>query len=134
MKLWEQFPLMTIILAFLCFGPSSARAEEEPGLMSPEPFIQSPNTARAFYTREGPGYWFNDLRWIGFDDWPFEFNPEEPGRAFTYAPIVLLLRDPKGKIQPYVGILPYLTLSDGGVEPHLRSPGVMFGVSWSFGK
>jgi hypothetical protein len=132
MKPWKQLPLLTVILAALCFGPSSARAEEAPGLECLESFIQSPNTPRDFFMREGPGYWLNDLRWIGFDDWSFELNAEDAGHAFTYAPIVLLLRDPEGKIQPYVGILPHITMSDGGLDPHLKNPGVMFGLSWSF--
>jgi hypothetical protein len=132
MKLWKLFPWLTIVLASLCFGPSSARAEEEPGLERRGYFIQSPSAARKFYTREGPGYWFNDLRWIGFDEWSFELNAEERGHAFTYAPMVLLLRDPEGKIQPYMGILPYLRMSDGGVDSRWKNPRVMFGLSWSF--
>jgi hypothetical protein len=90
------------------------------------------NTPREVYTRDGLGYWFSDCRWVGFDDWPFGLKAEDSGRPFTYAPVVLLLRYPKWEIQPYVGILPYCAMSDGGIDLRPGDPGVVLGVSLRF--
>jgi hypothetical protein len=129
------FSILTLLATLLCFAPSAARAQEGPGLRSSGWSLTRPEASRKLWTRDGLGYWLNDFKWIGFDDWSFELKAEEAGQAFscTYAPpVVLLLRASKGDIQPYLGILPSLTTSGGGFDLHLDSPGVMLGVAWSF--
>ncbi len=130
----KQLPILTLIATLLCFAPSAARAGEGPGLRSSSWSLERPDTPAELWTRDGFGYWFKDFKWIGFDDWSFELKAEEPGPAFTcaYASPVVLLRVSRGDIQPYLGILPYLTMSGDGFDLHLNSPGVMLGVSWSF--
>jgi hypothetical protein len=134
MKLRKQLAILTLIAALLHFAPSVAHAEEKPGARSPASSLQTLDTPGELWTRDGFGYWLNDFKWIGFDDWSFELKAEEPGRAFTYeyAPVVVLLRVPKGELQPYIGILPYVTMSGGSFDLHLNDPGVMFGLWWRF--
>ena len=132
MKLRKLLPILAFVMTLLSFAPGAARAEEKPGLRSPASFLLDPDTPREFWTRDGLGYWLNGFKWIGFDDWSFELRTEEPSRGLTYAPVVLLLRVPRGDIQPYMGILPYLTMSGGGLDLHVNGPGVMFGLCWSF--
>jgi hypothetical protein len=119
----------------LWFAPSATRAEEGPGLGSSGWSLKLPETPRELWTRDGRGYWLNDFKWIGFDDWSFELEAEEAGQAFSWTytpPVVLLLRASRGDIQPYLGILPSLTMAGAGFDLHLNSPGLMLGVSWSF--
>jgi len=132
MKLRKRLPILALIVTLLYFAPGAVRAEEKPGVRSPESFLQGLDTPREFWTRDGLGCWLNGFKWIGFYDWSFESKTEEPSRSFTYAPVVLLLRPPRGEIQPYMGILSYLTMSGGGLDLRLNGPGVIFGLSWSF--
>jgi hypothetical protein len=132
MKLRQRLHILTLILSLICFAPIAAQADEEPSLKTSGSSLQGKDTPREFYTRDDLGYWFSDFRWVGFDDGPFGLNAEDPGRALTYAPVVLLLRYPRWEIQPFVGILPYFTMSGGGIDLHPGDPGVMLGVSLSF--
>ena len=132
MKLRKRLQVLTMMLSLICFAPFAAQAEEGPNLEISETSLQSTDTPREFYARDGLGYWFSDCRWVGFDDWSLRLNAEDPSRAFTYAPVVLLLRYPKWEIQPYVGMFPSFAMSGGGSDLRPRAPGVVFGVSLSF--
>jgi hypothetical protein len=132
MKMRQGLQILTLILILVCIAPVPAQAEDESGRRTAGSPLQGKNTPREFYARDGLGYWFSDFRWVGFDDWPFDSNAEDPGRAFTYAPVVLLLRYPKWEIQPYVGMFPYFTMSGGGIDLRPGEPGVVVGVSLSF--
>jgi len=132
MNLRKWLQVLTIVLSLICFALIPAQAGEEPSLKSSRSPLQGTDTSREFYTRDGLGCWFSDFRWVGFDDWPFGLNAEDPSRPLTYAPVVLLLRYPKWEIQPYVGIFPYFTMSGGGIDLRPGDPGVVIGVSLSF--
>lgn len=132
MKLRQRLQILTLILSLICFAPFAARCAEQPDLKLSESAPQDTDTSREFYTRDGLGYWFSDCRWVGFDDWSLGLKAEDPSRAFTYAPVVLLLRYPKWEIQPYVGMFPYFAMSGGGIDLRPGEPGIVLGVSLSF--
>jgi hypothetical protein len=136
MKLWKRLPILTLTLiaTSLYVAPGVARAGHESGLKSSSWSLEQTDPPGDLWTRDGLGYWLNDFRWFGYDDWSLELEAVETGGAFDYeyAPVVLLLRVPKGEIRPYIGILPYLTMSRSGLDLHLDSPGVMLGVCLSF--
>jgi hypothetical protein len=124
-----------IIVSLMCFAPAAAPAAEQPGLKTSGSVPQGTDTSDTpedFYTRDDLGYWFSDFRWVGVDDWPLGVDAEDPSRAFTYAPVVLLLRYPKWEIQPYLGIFPYFTMSGGGIDLRPGDPGIVLGVSLFF--
>jgi hypothetical protein len=134
MKFPKQFAILTLILVLSYFAASVAHAEAGPSTGTPGTLLQVADTAKQLWIRDGLGYWFNEFKWVGFDDWSFELKVEDPGRAFTYeyVPVVLLMRVPSGRLQPYMGILPYVTMSSGALDLHLNDPGVMFGLWWRF--
>jgi hypothetical protein len=134
MKFPKQFAVLTLILVLPYFVASVAYAEAGPSTGSPETLVQLADTPKQLWIRDGLGYWFNDFKWVGFDDWSFELKVEDPSRTFTYeyVPVVFLMRVPSGRLQPYMGILPYVTMSSGTFDLHLNDPGVMFGLWWRF--
>jgi len=132
MKVRQSLQILTLILSLICFAPITAQAAEQFGLQTSGSATQGPDIPREFCTRDGLGYWFSDLRWVGFDERSLGLTAEDPSRALGYAPVVLLLRYPKWEIQPYVGILPYFTMSGGSIALRPGDPGVVLGVSLSF--
>jgi hypothetical protein len=132
MKLRKPLQILTLLLSLVCFAPIAVRAAEQPDLQLSGSAPQGTDTSREFYTRDGLGCWFSDFRWVGFDEWSLGLNAEDPSRALTYAPVVILLRYPKWEVQPYVGLLPYFTMSGGGIDVRPGDPGVVLGVSLSF--
>jgi hypothetical protein len=132
MKLRKGLQILTLISSLICFAPLGAQAEEQPVFKTSGSAPEGTDTPREFYTHDGLGYWFSDVRWIGFDEWSLSQSVSDRDRPLTYAPVVLLLRYPKWEIQPYVGIVPYFTLSGESIDLRPEEPGIVLGVSLSF--
>lgn len=133
MKRCKNFLVSATVLILLYSAPSSAQSDgEASSLKFLERSLDLADALQEHFRREESGNWLNDFRWIGFSEWSFESNAQASGGFFTNERVLLLLRIPRGKVQPYLGMVTGLSTSEDGVAFDPGSKGMMLGLFWNF--